>query len=170
MSIFDPRKVPSTESNQLPTYGKKSIDVLLGHYGKDKPALTLNEEETMKLAIITPEVHSEWMTFRTLLAKKPEESTTQQLKELITNDMLVTMFPNLCKIASIGLTIPVSTASVERSFSQMKLIKTRLRNSLSEGTLTQLVRIAIESPEKLTEEQLQEILDIWNKKPRRISI
>ena len=122
MAIFDPRKVPSADSTQLPTYGKKSIDVLLDHYGKDKPALTLNDEETMKLAIITSEVHSEWMTFRTLLAKKPAESTTLQLKELITNDMLV-----------IGLTIPVSTASVERSFSQMKLIKTRLRNSLSKA-------------------------------------
>ena len=128
MAIFDPQKVPSADSTQLPTYGKKSIDVLLDHYGKDKPALTLNDEETMKLAIITSEVHSEWMTFRTLLAKKPAESTTLQLKELITNDMLV-----------IGLTIPVSTASVERSFSQMKLIKTRLRNSLSKGTLTQLM-------------------------------
>ena len=159
MAIFDPRKVPSADSTQLPTYGKKSIDVLLDHYGKDKPALTLNDEETMKLAIITSEVHSEWMTFRTLLAKKPAESTTLQLKELITNDMLV-----------IGLTIPVSTASVERSFSQMKLIKTRLRNSLSKGTLPQLMRIAIESPEKLTEDQLQEILDIWNKKPRKIPI
>ena len=159
MAIFDPQKVPSADSTQLPTYGKKSIDVLLDHYGKDKPALTLNDEETMKLAIITSEVHSEWMTFRTLLAKKPAESTTLQLKELITNDMLV-----------IGLTIPVSTASVERSFSQMKLIKTRLRNSLSKGTLTQLMRIAIESPEKITEDQLQEILDIWNKKPRKIPI
>ena len=32
------------------------------------------------------------------------------------------------------------------------------------------MRIAIESPEKLTEDQLQEILDIWNKKPQRIRI
>ena len=107
---------------------------------------------------------------RTLLAKKPEESMALQLQELITNDMLVTMFPNVSKIASIGVTMPVSTASVERSFSQMKLIKTRLRNSLSESTLAQLMRIAIESPEKLTEDQLEAILDVWNRKPRRITI
>ena len=36
--IVDPRKVPSADSVQLPTYGKKSVEVLLNHYGKDKPA------------------------------------------------------------------------------------------------------------------------------------
>ena len=76
--------------------------------------------------------------------------------------MLVTMFPKLQKIAAIGFTLPVSTASVERSFSQMKLIKTRLRNSHTEGSLTQLMGIAIESPDQLTEDEIEVILDIWN--------
>ena len=80
------------------------------------------------------------------------------------------MLPNLQKIASIGSTLPVSTASVDRSFSQMKLIKTHLRNSLTEGRLTQLMRIAIESPGQLTEDEIEVILDIWNRKPRRITI
>ena len=72
------------------------------------------------------------------------------------------MFPNLQKIASIGLTLPVSTASVERSFSQMKLIKICLRNPLTEGRLTQLMRLAIESPDQLKEDEIEVILDIWN--------
>ena len=125
---------------------KKSIEVLLNHYGRDKFALTLNDEETVKTAIISPEVHTKWITFRALLAKKPKDSIAVQLKEFITNEVLVTMFPNSQKIASIGLTWPVSTASVERSFSQIKLIKTCLQNSLTEGRLTQLIRIAIEPP------------------------
>ena len=141
LAIFDPRNISSTDSSQFPTYGKKSIKVLLNHYGKDKFALTLNDKETVKTAVISPEVHTEWITFRTLLAKKPEDSIALQLKELITNEI---MFPNLQRIDSIGLTLPVSTASVERSFSQNKLIKTRLQNSLTEGRLTQLMRIAIE--------------------------
>ena len=37
----------STDSSQFPTYGKKSIEVLLNHYGKDKFALILNDEETV---------------------------------------------------------------------------------------------------------------------------
>ena len=82
----------------------KLIEVFLYHYGKDKFALTLNDEETVKTAIISPKVHTEWITFRTLLAKKSEDCIALQLKGLITNKMLVTMFPNLQKIASIGLT------------------------------------------------------------------
>ena len=166
--IFDPHKVPG--GSDLPAYGKESIEVLLDHFGKDKPACTLNEEETVKSAMITPDIRTEWITFRTLLAKKPEESMATQLQQLITNEMLATMFPNLSKIASIGQTIPVSTASVERSFSAMKQIKTCLHNSLSEGTLAQLMRIAIESPVKLTDDNLEAILEIWNRKPRRIPI
>ena len=84
--------------------------------------------------------------------------------------MLATMLPNLHKLASIGLTIPASTASVERSFSQMKFIKTRLRNRITEYGLSGLMRIAIESPKTLTEQDVEEILDIWNRKPRRLSI
>ena len=161
LAIFDPLNIPSIDSSQFPTYGKKSIEVLLNHYGKDDFALTLNDEETVKTAVISPQVHTEWITFRTLLAKKPEDSIALQLIELITNEVLVTMFPNLPKIASIGLTWPVSTASVERSFSQMKLIRTRLRTSLTKCRLTQLMRIAIGSPDQITEGEIEVILDIW---------
>ena len=59
------------------------------------------------------------------------------------------------KIASIGLTLPVLTASVMRSFSQIKLIKTCLRTSFTDEMLTQIMRIAIESPEQLTEDEIQ---------------
>ena len=97
--------------------------LLLNRYGKDKVALTLNEEETLKSSVISPEVQTEWITIHTLLANKPGDSIALQLKELITNEMLVTMFPNLHKVASICLTLPVSTVSVERSFSKMKLTK-----------------------------------------------
>ena len=108
-------------------------------------------------------VETEWVTFRNLLAKKPEEDMLPQLEELLTNKMLVTMFPNLHKLASIALTIPVSTASVERSFSQMKFIKTRPHNS--ECRLSDLVKIPIESPQTLTEQDLEEILAAWIKQP-----
>ena len=146
------------------------MEVLLNYCGKDKFALTLNDEETVKTAVISPEVHTEWITFRTLLAKKPEDSIALQLKELITNEMLVTMFPNLQKIASIGLTLPVSTASVERSFAQMKLIETCLRNFLTEDRLTKLMRIAMESSDQLTQDEIEFILGYLEQETRRIYI
>ena len=42
----------------------------------------------------------------------------------------------------------------------MKLIKTRLRNTLSEGRLNQLMRIAMEYPDQLTEGKIEVILDL----------
>ena len=90
-------------------------------------------------------MHTDWQTFQTLLSKKPEDSIALQLKELYTNGMLVTVFPNLQKIASIGLTLPVSTASVERSFLPDELNQNMPTNSFTEGRHTQLMRIAIES-------------------------
>ena len=89
---------------------------------------------------------------------------------LASNTMLKTMFPNLHKLASINLTLPVATASMERSFSQMKLIKTRLRNSLSESSISHLMKIGIESPDTLTDSNLEEVVNIWNRKGRRIAV
>ncbi len=56
-------------------------------------------------------------------------------------------FPEVYNLAKILLALPVGTATVERSFSHMKMIKTRLRNRLSDENLTHLKRIAIECPD-----------------------
>ena len=57
------------------------------------------------------------------------------------------IFPQTFKLVSILLTIPVWTATVERSFSHMKIIKNRLRNRLSDASLDKLMRVAIEGPD-----------------------
>ena len=73
-----------------------------------------------------------------------------------------------CPPCTCLLTLPVATASVERSFSQMKLIKTQLRNCLSESSVSHLMKIAIESPGTLTDSNLEEVVNIWNRQHRRI--
>ena len=154
LSIFDPRKVPKPDSVSLPTYGDDSVEKLIAHYGEDRDAETVDGEEMVKRAIIYTEILTEWKTFRHLLVKRPCGTTASQLKELVSSDMLKAMFPNLHKMASNGLTIPVSTASVERSFSQMKLIKTLLRNALSDCSLSHLMKIDLEASEVLCGEEL----------------
>ena len=71
---------------------------------------------------------------------------------------------------AICLSIPVTAASVERSFSQMKLIKTCLRSSLNDKSLSNLMKIALESPAELTDSHLEEVVDVWNRKSRRIVV
>ena len=62
------------------------------------------------------------------------------------------------------LSIPVMTALVERSFSQMKLFKTHLRYTLNDKNLPNLRKIALESPVELIDSHLEEIIDVWNRK------
>ena len=78
---------------------------------------------------------------------------SEQLKELSTNSMLQTMCPSLSTLARVCLTIPVGTASVECSF-----------------YLSHVMEIAIESPQTLSNEELEQIVDVWSRKSRRIYV
>nr|CAH7759974.1 unnamed protein product [Callosobruchus chinensis]CAH7765221.1 unnamed protein product [Callosobruchus chinensis] len=53
-------------------------------------------------------------------------------------------FPNLYVALRILLTLPVSVASGERSFSKLKIIKSYLRSSMTQERLVGLATISIE--------------------------
>jgi len=53
-------------------------------------------------------------------------------------------FPNLHMLYSIFCCLPVSSASAERALSKLKIVKNRLRTSLSDGTLAPLLVLASE--------------------------
>ncbi|KAI6648551.1 Zinc finger protein [Oopsacas minuta] len=79
------------------------------------------------------------------------------------------IFPETFKLLNIILVLQVGTASVERSFSHMKQIKTRLRNRLNDANLAHLIRIAIEGPE-LFSVNFDEVLKVFKEKNRRIQL
>lgn len=54
-------------------------------------------------------------------------------------------FPNAFIAYRILLTIPITVASAERSFSRLKLIKTYLRSSMSQERLSSLAMLSIEA-------------------------
>ena len=47
----------------------------------------------------------------------------------------------------------------------MKFINTCLQNRITECIISDLMRIAIESPKTLTEQDVEKSMDIWNRKP-----
>lgn len=54
------------------------------------------------------------------------------------------MFPTVYRLIELSLLLPVATATVERAFSAMKIIKTELRNKMSDGWLNDLMVCYIE--------------------------
>lgn len=66
------------------------------------------------------------------------------LQQIYTHD-LQDAFPNICIALRIYSTLPTTSASCERSFSKLKLIKNYLRSSMSEERLSSLAILAIEN-------------------------
>lgn len=103
---------------------------------------------------INDELGEECLVLKSFLNTVKEKidisSALNLLNYIYTND-LITAFPNIYTAIHIFLTIPVSNASGERSFSILKLVKTYLRNSLGNNNLTSLALLSIE------EELLQKI-------------
>ena len=63
----------------------------------------------------------------------------------------------------------MATATVEHSFSHMKIVKTRLHNRLSDINLARLMRIVIEGCE-LTSVNFNEILEVFKEQNYRIAL
>ncbi|XP_039688060.1 zinc finger MYM-type protein 1-like [Medicago truncatula] len=66
-----------------------------------------------------------------------EDVQSLAMKMVQTEKHLV--FPLVYKLIELALILPVSTASVERAFSAMKIIKTKLRNKINNGWLNDLM-------------------------------
>jgi len=77
-------------------------------------------------------------------------------------------FPNASIAYRIMLTIPVTVASAERSFSKLKLLKSYLRSTMTQERLNDLAMIALESDmlEKIDYERIVE--DFISKNAQRI--
>ena len=75
------------------------------------------------------------------LEQKELECTSDAFLSLIP---LKAVFPQLTKLLRIAMTIAVSTAHCERSFSALKRIKSYLRSTMGEDRLANLAILSIE--------------------------
>ena len=78
----------------------------------------------------------------------------------------------LYALACLAVTIPVSTASVERTFSALKRIKTYARNTTGQARLSALASMAIEkvlvSELKRTDVLYSRVIEVFTKRDRRM--
>ncbi|CAI6356558.1 unnamed protein product [Macrosiphum euphorbiae] len=76
-------------------------------------------------------------------------------------------FPNLYKLLQIAITIPISSATCERSFSSMRRIKNWLRTSMLQQRFSDLSILNIER-DLSNKIQTETVLDRYNTKTRKI--
>lgn len=99
---------------------------------------------------LTMNLSNELISLKTLMSKEiGKKENMLSIKDLakflfIENTFLASSLPDVCTALQLYLTLPVTSATAERSFSKMKLIKTFLRNTMSESRLSALAVLSIE--------------------------
>ena len=91
---------------------------------------------------------SQLLSFRCFLKNEIKNLTSiKEIAELliIKYSSMITSVPDVVTCFKIFLTIPVTVASAERSFSKLKLIKNYLRSTMSQDRLSALSILSIES-------------------------
>ena len=77
--------------------------------------------------------------------KKPDHSTIQEMYSEMLESCVATIFPNINIVFRLFLTLMVSNASGERTFSKLKRLQNFSRNTISEEKLNALALLCIES-------------------------
>ncbi|GJV79846.1 zinc finger MYM-type protein 1-like protein [Tanacetum coccineum] len=80
------------------------------------------------------------------------------------------MYPLIDRLIRLILTLPVSTATSERAFSKMKLVKTRLRSTMSDDFLKSSMILSIEREIVGTLCTEKIIDDFYSKSQRRVQM
>ena len=113
---------------------------LQNHCTRLQKILTIQNEDGMENDICGQELVNEIKSVGKVLSQK---MTPMEVIRLLHNLQIAEYYPNLHIALKIFLTMPVTVASCERSFSTLKLIKTYLRSTMMQERLSGLAIISI---------------------------
>ena len=172
--IFDTRKLP----NDLQNYGNEELNALASYYAANQSDTYKDQVSEQPADIDSSNLNYEWDSFKSLTFEKkklyqnnidkkimaadnderkalvkPHEEYTPSLlfKDLQHDRVCQKLFPCCIYLLQLSIMFSLSVSCIERLFSRMKLIKTRLRNRLSQISLDSLLRISTEKPTKFSD-------------------
>ncbi len=88
----------------------------------------------------------------------------QEMLKCLKDNQIESVFPSVSELLNIYATLPVSTSTVERSFSKLKLVKSSLRSLCNEERLSDLLLLSIERDIPINRE---EVIQIFKKTAER---
>lgn len=119
----------------------KEEDELLKHCKDLQLALTYNDSLTTDINAV--ELNQEIIAFNRRSSE--ENCDPRKVLEYIYKRKMVELFSNLVTALQILLTLPITAASAERSFSKLKIIKNYLRSQIGQIRLVGLAILSIEN-------------------------
>ena len=161
-SIFEPEmlRIGDGLEDDDTNYGDDHVKVLIERFGGYPVEDALVEWAVFKQYF---DDHLEMVNGKTATA-------TEILEKLCSDAGLRGVFPIITSLAACYRVLPPHTADCERDFSQMKIIKTYLRNRMSQPTLDGLMRLVIEGP-SVGEFPFDRAVKMWaNQKNRRLKL
>lgn len=128
-------------------------NAILSHYGDDLPSKSSFAQEVRL-----------WKRHWLQVEPKPKKAT--ETLERMASDEIEKMFPNILVIFRILLTIPATSATVERANSALRYVKNVYRNSMGESRLNALILMYLHRDIKL---DYNRIIDKFaTRSPRRM--
>ena len=166
-SILDPQKLPT--ERDLSVYGIHELETLCDHYGQSK----ITDSGAKFLPVVdTMKTKDEWVVFKQLMGNNFRTCTLQTMAaNLLPSAEVKETYPNMMKLMTLALTMPVSTASCERGFSKHNLIKNKIRAPFKTENVATLMKMSLDTPDlsNMDTFNFSRAFAIWyNKKDRYI--
>ena len=164
--IFNPRKFPRDEED-FTKYGMSELDKLSLWYGEAKIDRMNGEVSSQPPDIDPVKLKSEWQGFLSVMSERRKlyqhkidvkllRASTQEDREALQNErkqytpskfwndtnqdtVIQNLYPQCMFLLELSIMFLLLVSCVERLFSRMKLVKTRLRNQLSQVLLQSLL-------------------------------
>ena len=129
-NFIQPSRLAKSSSEQLSSGVRKFLKLYSGDISEDV------------------DLESELRQFTTYFKNDIREmATVTEILQKLQSTNLIPSFPGLTTICLLFITLPVTVASAERSFSKLKIIKNYLRSTMGQERLDELGMIAIENEE-----------------------
>ena len=133
-TVLNPKKLRNVPQESIATHGLPSLDKVI-----ERMSLTTDngfEPERAK---------NDFLAFKIHARASSTKSFVEFAEELLAH--YSDQYPDFAILTSYFLSVPLNSASCERGFSAQNLVKTKLRNRLTDKRHNELLRISINGPD-----------------------